>query len=313
MLTLHSVLAFALLAAGAPGQGIGLEPVEVARGVYAFIGAADTPSPANRGNVGNSGFIVGDDGIVVIDTGISYRHGKAMLNAIARVSPRPVQLVIITQAQQEFLFGNAAFAERGIPLLAHTESVALMRSRCGHCLENLFGLLGDDVMRGTRLVVPSRVVEGSTRIRVAGRTLELLHFGWAATPGDLAVYDPQSGVLFAGGLVDNHRIPELRDGKLAGWLAALDELERIRATTLVPGHGPVAGPEAIASMRAYLLALDARMRAIYRAGTSLLEAVDAADLPQYSEWAMYPTLHRKNAHQRYLELELEDLDRAGER
>ncbi len=312
MLTSAPILALALLAFGASAQPLRLEPVKVAESVYAFVGEMGEPTVGNRGHVGNAGFIVGEDGVIVVDTGISYRHGQAMLDAIARVSPRPVRLVIITHAVQEFVFGSAAFEERGIPLLAHTKSGELMRSRCAHCLESLFTLLGKDFMAGSRLVLPSQTVDGTRELLVAGRAVRLLHFGWAATPGDLAVYDQVSGVLFAGGLVDNQRIPELRDGKLAGWVAALVELERLPIAVLVPGHGPVAGKDAIAETRGYLLALDARVREVYRAGTSLVEAVDEADLPQYRDWTMYPALHRRNAHQRYLELELEELDTTTE-
>src|SRR5262245_61239940 len=85
----------------------------IAEDVYAFIGKPEEVSAANRGFVANSGFIVGPSGVVVIDTGISYRHGRRMLDAIARVTDRPVELVINTHAVQEFLFGNAAFEERG--------------------------------------------------------------------------------------------------------------------------------------------------------------------------------------------------------
>ena len=281
-----------------------LEPVKVTDGVYAFIGGAGEPTVENAGNIGNSGFIIGDDGVVVVDTGISYRHGRAMLEAIVRVTPKPVRLAIITHAVQEFLFGNAAFAERGIPLAAHARSIDLMRSRCGHCLENLNKVLGPERMEGSRLVLPDRVVDGSTVLQVAGLKLQLLYFGWGATPGDLAVYDPASGVLFAGGLVSNRRIPELRDAQLAGWLLALDRLNEIPARWVVPGHGPVSTPAAIGQTRAYLLALDAKVRAVYSSGASLLEAVDRVDLPQYESWDMYPAAHRRNAHQRYLELEL---------
>jgi glyoxylase-like metal-dependent hydrolase (beta-lactamase superfamily II) len=296
-----------LLAVQFSTHAVAIEPVKVADGVYAFIGGPGEPAAENAGNVGNSGFIVGDDGVVVVDTGISYRHGRAMLEAIARVTPKPVRLAIVTHPVQEFLFGNAAFAERGIPLLAHAKSVDLMRSRCEHCLDNLNRVLGAQLMDGSRLVLPTRMVESSMPLAVAGRQLQLLHFGWAATPGDLAVYDPASGVLFAGGLVSSGRIPELRDGKLAGWLLALDRLEEMPARWVVPGHGPVSAPAAIAQTRTYLLALDARVRQVYESGASLLEAVDMVDLPQYRSWDMYPVTHRRNAHQRYLELELEEL------
>ncbi len=297
---------FLLLALQFAADAAAIEPVKVTDGVYAFIGGPGEPSAENAGNIGNSGFIVGDDGVVVVDTGISYRHGRAMLEAIARVTPKPVRLAIITHAVQEFLFGNAAFAERGIQLLAHAKSVELMRSRCEHCLENLNKVLGPQLMQGSRLVLPTRLVERSTPLAVAGLKLQLLYFGWAATPGDLAVYDPASRVLFAGGLVSNGRVPELRDGKLAGWLLALDRLDEIPARWVVPAHGPVATPAVIAQTRTYLLALDARVRQVYNSGASLLEAVDMVDLPQYDGWDMYPVTHRRNAHQRYLELELEE-------
>jgi glyoxylase-like metal-dependent hydrolase (beta-lactamase superfamily II) len=293
----------------APASCFALEAVPVAPDVYAFLGDVEQPSVANGANTGNAGFIVGDDGVVVIDTGASYAYGKAMLAAIAQITGRPIRLVILTHGVQDFIFGSAAFSERGIPLLAQRASVDLMRSRCEHCLQNLIALLGEDAMHGTRVVLPQRTVEGSTTLQVAGRRIELLHFGWGATPGDLAVFDPGSGVLFGGGLVTWKRVPEMRDGKLAGWLQALDELDRLPARTLVPGHGPPAGRESIDAMRGYLVALDARARMLYESGRTLLEAVDQAALPAYADWGSYEVLNRKNLQQRYLEYELEDLEK----
>lgn len=284
-----------------------LEPVRVADAVYAFIGDSGDIGPANGGDVGNSGFIVGRTGVIVIDTGVSYRHGKAMIEAIRKVSALPVELVIITHAVQEFLFGNAAFAELHVPLLTHVESAELMRSRCDHCLSNLHKILGDEAMTGTRLVVPARTLKESTVLDVAGRQLDVLFYGWASTPGDLAVFDRESGVLFAGGLVANRRIPELRDGKLDGWLQALDRLEQVPARAIVPGHGTVGGKPEIQATATYLRALDTKVRALYEDGASLMQAVDSADLPAYAGWSMYPTLHRQNVLHRYLQLEVDEL------
>ena len=284
-----------------------LEPVRVADGVYAFIGDPGDIGPANGGNVGNSGFIVGRTGVIVIDTGVSYRHGKAMIEAIRKISALPIDLVIITHAVQEFLFGNAAFFELDVPLLTHVESAELMRSRCDHCLSNLRKILGDEAMSGTRLVVPERTLKESTVLDIAGRKLDVLFYGWASTPGDLAVFDRETGVVFAGGLVANQRIPELRDGKLDGWLQALDRLEQVPARAIVPGHGAVGGKREIQATAAYLRALDAKVRALYKDGASLMQAVDSADLPAYAGWSMYPTLHRQNVLHRYLQLEVDEL------
>lgn len=283
-------------------------PIAIADDVHVFPGDTGEPSIANEANTANSSFIVAAGGVIVIDTGASYRHGTRMLEAIAQRTMLPVRLVVVTNAVQDFLFGNAAFAERGLPILAHEKSAELMRSRCAHCLANLVQLLGEERMRGTRLVLPDRLISASQPLDVAGRHLELYHFGWGATPGDLVVFDPHSGVLFTGGLLSVGRIPDLRDGRLHGWLDALDRLERIPARLVVPGHGEVAPPTAIAMMRAYLLALDARVRELYESGRSLLEALDECDLPAFRDWAMYAALHRKNVQQRYLELELQELE-----
>jgi glyoxylase-like metal-dependent hydrolase (beta-lactamase superfamily II) len=121
------------------------------------------------------------------------------------------------------------------------------------------------------------------------------------------VFDRQSGVLFAGGLVAAKRIPELRDGKLDSWLRALDQLGRVSARVIVPGHGPAGGAETIQATAAYLRALDDKVHALYQGGASLIDAVDVATLPAFASWAMYPSLHRQNVLHRYLQLEIEGL------
>jgi len=300
-------LLLSCLLASAPDRA--LEPTAVADNVYAFIGEHGEIGPANQGNVGNSGFIVGATGVIVVDTGVSYRHGRQMISVIRAITDKPIVLVVITHAVQEFVFGAAAFAEAGAGLLTHAKSAELMRERCNHCLENLVTQLGESAMSGTRLIVPERTMERSQTMRVAGRDIELMYFGWASTPGDLAVLDRASGVVFAGGLVSNGRIPELRDGQLAGWLGALEALKRTHARVIVPGHGPVGGPDIADLTAAYLRALDQQVQSMYQRGATLTQTVDDAALPAFAHWDLYSTLNRQNALHRYLQLETEELSR----
>lgn len=297
------------LSALIPGASAAPVAVRVAEGVYAFVGEAGDIGRENLGRIGNSGFIVGPTGIVVIDTGVSHVHGTELLSAIRRVSDKPVELVIITHAVQEFLYGSTAFEAAGARFLAHRESAGLMRARCEHCLENLRLILGDGPMAGTRLVVPDWTVDGSTSIVAGGRRLELLHPGWASTPGDLMVLDPATRVLFAGGVVTNGRVPELRDGKLRDWIRALEDLETLDLEWIIPGYGPPMRPRAAAQTRDYLRALDDRVHGLYGSMASLMEAVEQGGLPEYALWPGYESLHRKNTQQRYLELEIEELGR----
>jgi len=296
----------ALMLAGAVHGQDTLQPQKVAPGVYAFIGEAGDISVANRGFVGNSGFIVGRSGVVVIDTGSSYRHGRRMLEAIARTTDKPVQLVILTHAVQEFLFGSAAFDEIGIPILAHRETAKLMQARCDHCLARLKAVLGAE-LEGTRLVLPRRLIDATTDLDTGGRRFQLIHLGWTSTPGDLAVFDAESRVLFAGGMVSTDSIPDIRDCDFEGWQRGLRQLAQLHPAHVVPGHGPVSDAGAITQTAAYLDALDSVVKALYAQSSSLMESVERATLPAYRNWAMYGSTHRQNALHRYLQLELQEL------
>ena len=295
-----------------PGPAVA-EPAEarqVTDGVYFVEGARGETGPGNLGRVGNVGFLVGPTGVVVIDTGVSHAHGRDLLAALRRVTPLPVDRVVLTHAVQEFLYGTTAFVDAGARPVTHVKSAELMRARCEHCLENLRLILGDTAMAGTRLIVPEDTVDTDHGMLTAGgRTVDLIHPGWASTPGDLMVLDRATGVLFSGGVLTNRRVPDLRDGRLDDWVRAIDAIVTLPIRAIVPGHGAPMQPGDAAETRRYLTELDRHARALYARGLSLMEALDAAELPEFSAWDAYEALHRKNLQQRYLEVELEDLER----
>jgi glyoxylase-like metal-dependent hydrolase (beta-lactamase superfamily II) len=278
-------------------------PRQIAPGVYAFIGSGDAVAPENHGMVSNNGFIVGASGVTVIDTGSSYRYGRAMIEAIRKVTPLPVQLVIITHQAPEFVFGAAAFRDNGVPILAHAKAAQLIRERCSICLANLRKTLGEDEMAGSRVTVPDRTVNGTTQIDSGGRTLQLLHFGPASTPGDLAVLDTQTGVLFAGSLVSNGRIPELRNEQISGWLAALENVHGLELKNVVPAFGAPLHGDAIMQTGVYLRELDASVKAAFRSGTGLTEAMHEVQLPAFRGYKLYAIAQPQNVQHLYLQLE----------
>ncbi|GIX29264.1 MAG: Zn-dependent hydrolase glyoxylase [Burkholderiales bacterium] len=293
---------FLALAAPRPAAAQGLTPVPVAPGVYAFVGALAEPAVENLGFVANQGFIVGDSGVIVIDTGTHHAHAEAMLAAIRRVTDRPVALVINTHAAPERVLGNGVFAARGAPILAHRDAVRYMEANCHTCIRRLADALGGETMAGTSVTLPTRAVDGSVTLEVAGRRLSLLHFGWTLA-GDLAVLDQESGALFTGDLVCLDRVPEARDTRLEVWLAALQALRDLPVRVLVPGRGPVSDPRRVADTRAYLEALQQAVRARYEEGDSLREVTARAAVPAFQGWALYARLHAANVHHLYLELE----------
>lgn len=274
--------------------------VALGDGVYVLVGALEEPAPGNRGAIGNIGLLAGDSGTIVIGTGISYRDGRALIDAAARITGQQVVLAVVTQPLQEFVMGMEAFAERGIPVVAHQDAAELIAERCEVCLHNLRRLLGEDEMAGTRVRTPSRSVTESTTLEAGGRRIELVHPGWASAPGDLLVRDLATGVVFTGALAAFDRVPEMRDGHIQTWLATLDTLAAQAPAQIAPGYGLPASAERLREIRRYIADTDALAKARVDTGAALSEVAVGADLPGFAGWALYPTLHPRNLHYRYL-------------
>jgi glyoxylase-like metal-dependent hydrolase (beta-lactamase superfamily II) len=279
------------------------DAVEIEAGVYLVPGLPGAPTAENLGRIGNAGFIVGRRGVMAIDTGTSHRHGQALLAAIAQVTPLPVLLALVTHVRQEFVFGASAFQARGIPVHMHRDAAALMAARCDNCLKVLRSELGDEAMRGTVVFKPDVVFDDSHVVETLGRPVLVQHHGHASGPGDCSAFDARTGTLFAGGLLDNQRIPDIQDSDLDVWRQALGGLRGLRLETVVPGHGPAATPLLVTLNERYLSQLEQRCAGLLKDGMALSEVPDAAALPEFANWDQVDTVHRRNASIMFLRLE----------
>jgi glyoxylase-like metal-dependent hydrolase (beta-lactamase superfamily II) len=301
-------LAAACLAASLGAAPPFPEPVDVGNGVHVFFGARDEASRANGGHIANQGFIVAPGGVIVIDSGLSAGFAEHMLRAIRARTGKPLAILILTWPMDEAIFGATVFQEQGIQVYAHEAASRLIAERCQRCLEIRTAALGGEIMAGTRVPRPERLFNGSQPLAVAGRQLELLDESGAAAPGSIAVWDRESGVLFAGGLASFGRIPETRDGNLAEWIRALQRLSRIPARRVIPAHGWAGSPADLNAVAAYLGGLERRTQEAYAAGASLLEAPRTVAVDEYRHWALYESVHPRNVHHAYIALERRELE-----
>ncbi len=276
---------------------------QIAPDVYAMIGLLEEPSRNNGGHVANNGFIVGKDGVIVIDTGMRASYGEHVLETIRSITSKPIALVINTHPAQTHIFGNDAFRRRGVPILAHHDADKTIAKRCSTCLENLQATLGDELMQGTSVVRATITIDAGRRLTIAGRELDLIYFGQSHSPGAIAVLDRASGVLFAGGLVSVDRIPEVRDARIGHWIAALAKLQALRPKLVIPANGPVSKPDRLHETAAYLTGLLKGVERSFHDGIGLADAVNRTELPAFRKWALYDVLHRRNVHYLYLEIE----------
>ena len=294
-----------MLAAGA--NAASRDVVRVAQDVYALQSGAEIARDSFPARVG---VVVGPRGVALIDSGISYRDGVAVLAAVRRITRRPIRFAILTHPGQEAIFGASAYQAQGIPVIMHRETAALMASRCATCLANLQAALGPDAMSDTRVIVPDRTLAQGARLSGIGRALRVIAPSRSSAPGALAVLDERSSTLFTGSIVSIRSVPDTRDGDAAGWREALVTLRATHCRHLVPSHGSLGSCRDIDAFAGYLAELDARIAVLLRDGVGLAQVDGRADLPTYEGWDRYAELHRANANRAYLRQERAAFDAA---
>jgi glyoxylase-like metal-dependent hydrolase (beta-lactamase superfamily II) len=159
----------------------------------------------------------------------------------------------------------------------------------------------DDV----KIVPPTLIVDDEVKVDLGHRSLIVKAWRTSHTDNDLTVFDPTSGVLFAGDLLFVRHVPVL-DGSVLGWLKTIGDLARIPATRVVPGHGGVSDwPDALAAERTYLQRLVSDCRDLIKRGIPLAQATDIAGTSEKSNWELFDEYNKRNATAAYSELEWE--------
>lgn len=302
-------LAALLLAAAGVAAAAPPPLSEIAPGVYLQPGLLEDWGPANDGRVANGGFIVGSRCVAVIDPGGSVVAGRALKQALRRVTALPVCYVINTHAHPDHVLGNAAFASNdGAPpprFVGHERLAAALAARGPYYLNALkrdFGAAHADAT----IVAPTVAVSGEQTLDLGGRTLELTAWPTAHTDADLTVFDKHTRTLWLGDLWFVGHVPVV-DGRLNGWLKTLDALSRQPVALAVPGHGAPSRdwPAALQPQRRYLEQLRDDVRAAIKQGRSLADVVNRIEADSAPQWLLLDSFHRRNVTAAYAELEWE--------
>lgn len=245
----------------------------IGEGVYAYI------QPDGGWCVNNAGMVRSGDRTMLIDTAATERRTLALAEAVESVAPQGPDYVVNTHFHGDHTFGNGYF-KPGAVIVAH-ENCAREQIQAGPGLRGLW----PDVEWGRTPIVPPDVVYGGSSAGLGGlgRRVELIHPGPAHTTGDTLVWLADDGILFAGDVVWAGITPFCLMGSVTGSLAVLDRLRGLGADTIVPGHGPVGGPELLERTASYLSWLLDLAAGGLRAGRTPLETAYAADLERYAE------------------------------
>ena len=305
---LRLLLALLIADAGSGAGARAAEPLAVARiadGVYVHVAPYELANPANGGDIGNCGFIVGERSVAVIDSCGSLLVGQRLLASIRAVTDRPIAFLVNTHVHPDHLLGNAAFAGTGARIVGNARLPDALAARADAYLAATRRLVGDAAFAGTRVVPPDLLVDGSLELDLGGRTVLAEAWPTAHTNSDLTVLDRKTGTWFLGDLLFADHLPAL-DGSLKGWLAVLDAAMARTAARAVPGHGPasMAWPAAAVPERRYLDILREDVRRMIREGIPIGKAGVAAQVER-NHWQLFDDFNPRNAVVAYHELEWE--------
>jgi len=282
--------------------------------VWYSTGNPGIPGKDNEGNTSNAGFVVTSDGVVVFDALGTPSLGWALLQEIRRITDKKIRYVVLSHYHADHIYGLQAFRD-------HSDGIVVAQERSGEYkdneqtadekanqrLEQRRGALFPWVDANTRVVAPDLTFSDRMTITLGERRLTLLYAGPAHSSSDIMMLVEPDGVLFAGDIVQNGRIPFMNsdDVSTMHWLHALDEVAKLDPKFIVPGHGRTSTEpqQAIAFTRDYIQFLRNTMTAAVQNWTDFDLAYDQADWSKYRDMPAFASNNRGNAYRIYLELE----------
>lgn len=253
-------------------------------GVYAAI---DGP----KGQAGsNAGVVIGDDGVLVVDSFFDPEAAKLLVAAIHQLTPKPIRYVVNTHYHADHVGGDAVLRAAGAVIIAHRNVRGWVRTENLH----LFGdqLTPQRAAMIKALALPDVTTDREMTIWLGARKV-LIQPVLGHTGGDLIVRVPDANAVFCGDIVWRHVSPNIIDGDVARWTAtvnALRQAPRAADAVFVPGHGEVATVKDVAAFGGYLSdlrALVARKRAGGLSGKALVDAALPEFAKQHGDWSAF--------------------------
>jgi glyoxylase-like metal-dependent hydrolase (beta-lactamase superfamily II) len=254
--------------------------------LYAFTAEGDP----------NSGVIVGDDGVMVIDAQATPVMARQVIDRVAEITDKPIKYVLLTHYHAVRVLGASAYA--GAEILASEATRALIVERGKADMDSEIGRfprLFRAVESIPGLTWPSVTFPDQMSVWLGRREVRIMHIGRGHTAGDVVAFVPDANVVFSGDLVEYHSACYCGDAHFTDWPATLDRLAEFSAKALLPGRGaalktPKQVADGIALTEDFLTTLYGTVTESVSKGRSLKETYDAArrvmDL-KFSSFAIY--------------------------
>ncbi len=245
----------------------------------------------------NTGIIIGDDAVMVIDTQATPIMAQDVIRRIREVTDKPIKYVLLSHYHAVRVLGASAYGAEHIIASEDTRDLIVERGQFDKDSEigrfpRLFQNV-ESVPEG--LTWPTMTFTGKMTLWLGKLEVQILQLGRGHTKGDTVAWLPQEKILFAGDLVEFGATPYAGDAYFKDWPQTLDNLAALKPEKLVPGRGaalqtPAQVQEGLAGTRAFISDLYDSVKESAAQGEDLrkvYEATFAKLQPKYGQWVIF--------------------------
>ncbi|OWQ93410.1 MBL fold metallo-hydrolase [Roseateles aquatilis] len=245
----------------------------------------------------NTGIIIGDDAVMVIDTQATPVMAQDVIRHIRAVTDKPIKYVVLSHYHAVRVLGASGYAPEHIIASRDTYDLIVERGEQDKASEigrfpRLFRNV-ESVPPG--LTWPTLTFSGTMSLWLGQLEVQLIQLGRGHTKGDTVVWLPQQKILFSGDLVEFDATPYAGDAYFRDWPQTLDNIAALEPVALVPGRGaalttPDRVAQGLAGTRAFIADLHASVTAGVAAGkdlTAVYRETHAAMKQKYGHWVIF--------------------------
>lgn len=271
---------------------------EIAPGVYAvYPDTAEEKNDAGVPEATSGGFVIGENGVLVVDTMLNRRLAEQVMALIREKTDKPIRYIVNTSYHGDHSYGNQFFPEHA-EIIQHRATQDYIRDHFAEDIVFMESNFGTN--QGLDELTPMSaniVLEDGADLTVdlGGVEVRVRHRGFAQTEGDLFVTTADGKVVFTGNpvIAKAPALPWLLDGHLVESTATMKALrDMLRDDAIVvPGHGAPTDVAAIEYHITYLEELKSRVESAIAAGKSREETVEAVAMPDYAGYKLHPWVH----------------------
>jgi cyclase len=225
-------------------------------------------------------FVVTSDGVLIADAQGSPEATKGLVEAIRKVTDKPIKYDIVCSDHGDHTAGNASLPA-GVKYVIHPTSKAILdrQAAAPNARPDAWKLPAD-----------AELVSDKKTIKMGGEEFQVLFLGRAHTGGDLSVYLPKEKILFLSETFLNRVFPAMRSAYPTDWLASLKKAEAMDVRIYIPGHGftedAAVSKEELRAYHKALEAVIAEATRLYKAGVPVDEAIKQANFGEYGSWTL---------------------------